>query len=149
MKRERFAKLVEEALEALPEKFAKLVKNVAVVVEDEPSRDAAQRPAAEGKSALPTSAAHAGGVSGEVLVSFLAMAEGVKDDSVSVNVVSQTVVAPADAPLPLAGLQPCELLNLVLSAAVVRVLAEDEQKVVQRLDEGGIAFGGFVELPFE
>jgi len=43
MKRERFVKLVEEALEALPEKFARLVKNVAVVVEDEPSREAAQR----------------------------------------------------------------------------------------------------------
>ena len=43
MKRERFVKLVEEAIEALPEKFARLVKNVAVVVEDEPSRDAAQR----------------------------------------------------------------------------------------------------------
>ncbi|HLE37185.1 MAG TPA: metallopeptidase family protein [Candidatus Acidoferrales bacterium] len=43
MKRERFVKLVEEAIEALPEKFARLVKNVAVVVEDEPSRDTAQR----------------------------------------------------------------------------------------------------------
>jgi len=40
MKRERFIRLVEEALEALPGKFARLVKNVAVVVEDEPSRDA-------------------------------------------------------------------------------------------------------------
>ena len=36
MKRERFKRLVEEALEVLPEKFARLVKNVAVVVEDEP-----------------------------------------------------------------------------------------------------------------
>ena len=43
MTRERFVRLVEEAIEALPEKFARLVKNVAVVVEDEPSRDAAQR----------------------------------------------------------------------------------------------------------
>ena len=43
MKRERFVKLVEEALEALPEKFARLVKNVAVVVEDEPPQGAAQR----------------------------------------------------------------------------------------------------------
>ena len=43
MTRERFKRLVEEALEALPEKFARLVKNVAVVVEDEPARDAAQR----------------------------------------------------------------------------------------------------------
>jgi len=43
MKRERFVRLVEEALEALPGKFARLVKNVAVVVEDEPSREAAQR----------------------------------------------------------------------------------------------------------
>ena len=48
MTRERFKRLVEEALEALPEKFARLVKNVAVVVEDEPSRDTAQRPAAAG-----------------------------------------------------------------------------------------------------
>ena len=42
MKRERFAKLVEEALEALPERFARLVKNVAVVVEDEPPADRAK-----------------------------------------------------------------------------------------------------------
>ncbi len=45
MKREQFMHLVEEALEALPERFARLVKNVAVVVEDEPPADrAAPRP---------------------------------------------------------------------------------------------------------
>ena len=43
MTRARFARLVEEALEALPEKFARLVKNVAVVVEDEPPADRAAR----------------------------------------------------------------------------------------------------------
>ena len=43
MMRERFVRLVEEALEALPVRFARLVKNLAVVVEDEPSRDAAPR----------------------------------------------------------------------------------------------------------
>jgi len=43
MTRERFAKLVEEALEALPERFARLVKNVAVVVEEAPPRGAAKR----------------------------------------------------------------------------------------------------------
>ena len=43
MTRERFARLVEEALEALPEKFARLVKNVAVVVEDAPPENRAPR----------------------------------------------------------------------------------------------------------
>jgi len=35
--RERFSQLVEEELDALPEKFARLVKNVAGVVENEPN----------------------------------------------------------------------------------------------------------------
>jgi predicted Zn-dependent protease with MMP-like domain len=34
-----FERLVEEALEGLPEQFAELLDNVAVVVEDEPSDD--------------------------------------------------------------------------------------------------------------
>ncbi len=70
MKRERFAKLVEEALGALPEKFARLVKNVAVVVEDEPSRDAAQRlrsgqEAGSGQAAPSGQPAESGQASGE------------------------------------------------------------------------------------
>ena len=47
MTRERFVRLVEEALEALPERFARLVKNVAVVVEDAPPAD--RSPAKAGK----------------------------------------------------------------------------------------------------
>jgi predicted Zn-dependent protease with MMP-like domain len=34
-----FRQLVEEALDGLPDRFAKLVENVAVVIEDEPSDD--------------------------------------------------------------------------------------------------------------
>ena len=37
MTRERFTKLVEEALNEIPRRFRKEMKNVAVVVEDEPS----------------------------------------------------------------------------------------------------------------
>ncbi|HET7698899.1 MAG TPA: metallopeptidase family protein [Vicinamibacterales bacterium] len=37
MTRERFTKLVEEALEEIPRRFRREMKNVAVVVEDEPS----------------------------------------------------------------------------------------------------------------
>ncbi len=37
MTRERFTTLVEEALEHIPERFRAAMKNVAVVVEDEPS----------------------------------------------------------------------------------------------------------------
>ncbi len=37
MKKQEFKKLVAEGFEAIPERFRKLVKNVALVVEDEPS----------------------------------------------------------------------------------------------------------------
>jgi predicted Zn-dependent protease with MMP-like domain len=37
MTRERFERLVEEALKAIPRRFRKEMRNVAVVVEDEPS----------------------------------------------------------------------------------------------------------------
>ena len=39
MTRERFTKLVEEALQEIPRRFRKEMKNVAVVVEDEPSAE--------------------------------------------------------------------------------------------------------------
>ncbi len=38
MERERFEKLVEEALKGLPRKFRKLLDNIAVMVEDRPPR---------------------------------------------------------------------------------------------------------------
>ncbi len=37
MKREEFERLVEQALDGLPEKYARLVKNLVVVVEDYPA----------------------------------------------------------------------------------------------------------------
>jgi predicted Zn-dependent protease with MMP-like domain len=39
MTRERFTKLVEEALRDIPSKFREAMQNVAVVVEDEPSEE--------------------------------------------------------------------------------------------------------------
>jgi predicted Zn-dependent protease with MMP-like domain len=39
MTRERFTRLVEEALGGIPRRFRDAMKNVAVVVEDEPSQD--------------------------------------------------------------------------------------------------------------
>ena len=36
MKRERFAKVVEEALDSLPQEFRSRIRNVAVLVEDLP-----------------------------------------------------------------------------------------------------------------
>jgi predicted Zn-dependent protease with MMP-like domain len=39
MTRERFTQLVEQALKEIPKRFRKEMKNVAVVVEDEPSQD--------------------------------------------------------------------------------------------------------------
>ena len=39
MRREQFERLVEQALDGLPEKFARLVKNLVVVVEDYPAKD--------------------------------------------------------------------------------------------------------------
>ena len=39
MTRERFTRLVEEALEEIPRRFREAMKNVAVIVEDEPTAD--------------------------------------------------------------------------------------------------------------
>lgn len=39
MTRQRFTELVEEALRGIPERFRDAMKNVAVVVEDEPSQE--------------------------------------------------------------------------------------------------------------
>jgi predicted Zn-dependent protease with MMP-like domain len=39
MRKDRFTKLVEEALRDIPHRFREAMKNVAVVVEDEPSRE--------------------------------------------------------------------------------------------------------------
>lgn len=43
MERERFEELVEEALDELPIKFRKRIQNLAVVVEDKPSREVYER----------------------------------------------------------------------------------------------------------
>ncbi|HVN84643.1 MAG TPA: metallopeptidase family protein [Candidatus Binatia bacterium] len=42
MDRERFAELVAEAVDALPEQFAERLDNVAIVIDDEPSRQLLQ-----------------------------------------------------------------------------------------------------------
>lgn len=42
MKREKFVKLVEEALDALPARFRKRIQNVSVLVEDLPPEQAAE-----------------------------------------------------------------------------------------------------------
>ena len=39
MTREKFRALVEEAIDTIPAKFAREVRNLAIVIEDEPSRD--------------------------------------------------------------------------------------------------------------
>jgi predicted Zn-dependent protease with MMP-like domain len=39
MTREQFRKLVEEAIDTIPPRFAREVKNVAIVIEDEPSAE--------------------------------------------------------------------------------------------------------------
>jgi len=43
MEREKFERLVEEALAQLPKKFKKLIENLAVIVEEKPSRKIYER----------------------------------------------------------------------------------------------------------
>lgn len=43
MERDRFEKLTEEALSQIPKKFKKYLKNLAVIVEDKPSREIYER----------------------------------------------------------------------------------------------------------
>jgi predicted Zn-dependent protease with MMP-like domain len=44
MKREHFVKVVEEALDSLPQEFRSRIRNVAVLVEDRPPKQPAPRP---------------------------------------------------------------------------------------------------------
>src|SRR3989344_5969579 len=39
MNRKEFARLVDEGIDKIPEKFLKLIENIAIVVEDEPSAE--------------------------------------------------------------------------------------------------------------
>lgn len=43
MEREKFEKLTEEALAQIPKKFKKLISNLAVIVEEKPSREIYER----------------------------------------------------------------------------------------------------------
>jgi len=52
MDREPFEKLVEEALESLPGKFKKLIHNVAVIVEDYPTRETRQNVGAPSRTSV-------------------------------------------------------------------------------------------------
>jgi predicted Zn-dependent protease with MMP-like domain len=52
MERERFEHLVEEAVDSLPQRFKKLIQNVAVIVEDYPSRDTRRSVGARSRSSL-------------------------------------------------------------------------------------------------
>lgn len=48
MERERFVKLIEEVLDSLPEEFRERIKNLVVLVEDEPPRRFRRQPRGAG-----------------------------------------------------------------------------------------------------
>ena len=52
MKREHFVKVVEEALDSLPQEFRSRIRNVAVLVEDKPPHQASRRPGRQGRLLL-------------------------------------------------------------------------------------------------
>ena len=52
MTRDRFEQLVEEALQTIPRRFRKAMRNVAIVVEDEPSAELLQEMALEPSDTL-------------------------------------------------------------------------------------------------
>jgi len=59
MEREKFEKLTEEALAQIPKKFKKLISNLAVIVEEKPSREIYER---TGSSPLSSILGHYHGV---------------------------------------------------------------------------------------
>jgi len=52
MQREKFESLVAEALASIPRRFREAIKNLAIVVEDEPSRDLLREMEIEAPSTL-------------------------------------------------------------------------------------------------
>ena len=65
------------------------------------------------------------------------------------NIVAQAVVSPPHAPLPFACFKARKLFNFVLSAAVVRIVAENLNQFFEGLDQGGGFPGDRPELPLE
>ena len=62
------------------------------------------------------------------------MAEGMQHHFAPKNIVAQAVVSPAHAPLSFARFQAGELLDLVPSAAVVWIVAEDFNQFFEGAD---------------
>ncbi len=52
MKRERFEKLVEEAVASLPQKFKKHLQNIAIIIEPKPSREVYRKTGHSGFSTI-------------------------------------------------------------------------------------------------
>ncbi len=63
------------------------------------------------------------------------MTEGVQDNILSEDIVPQPVVAPSGAPLSFPRPQPREFLDVVLPAAVVRVLLKNNQELRERFGD--------------
>jgi hypothetical protein len=65
-----------------------------------------------------------------LLIRFSAVAEGVKDNFIAKDVISEAVISPADPPLSLAGFEPGQLLDVVLPGPVVWVISEKAEQLL-------------------
>jgi len=77
------------------------------------------------------------------------MAERVHYDVRSDDVVPQTVLAPADSPLPLAGPEARQFFDRMLAASIVRIFGKDGQQLLQCAHQNLIAFRGPPKIAFE
>ncbi len=74
------------------------------------------------------------------------MAEQMKHDIRSKNVVPKTVLAPANAPLAFSRFDTDKFLDFVPPAAVHRVFHQDRQEFVERFQERSVSLGRLPEL---
>ncbi len=77
------------------------------------------------------------------------MAERVHYDVRSEDVVPQTVLAPTDSPLPLAGPEAGKFLDRVPAASIVWIFGKDGQQLLQGAHQNLIAFRGPPKIAFE
>jgi hypothetical protein len=77
------------------------------------------------------------------------MAERVHHDLRPKDVVSQTVFAPAGAPLAFAGFETGESLDRMLATSVMRIFGEDAHQAFQCVHQDLVAFRGPAKIPLE
>lgn len=82
-------------------------------------------------------------------ISFAPVTKRVQDNIAAENVVPQSVISPADAPLPFSWREPGKFFYLVTARAILWICLQDCKQFLKWRDEEGISLRDFSKFPLE